>query len=665
MNALVVENMDRQSDTRFVTEFDAIPGFWNYLVGLDRADLIAELIQNDLDEGATSTVISFERTRLVCDGNGKPVEPEGWQRLRKILGAGDEVPAKRRRFGVKNHGLKTAFAIADEIRLMSDGKAIVQTLYAKGRDLPPHPGASKHPMEDRQAPATGCRVIAHYRDTDLEPTQGEAIKLDAVCAEEIDALFRSACASLPEQFAGIVSPEITPRYEISLRHWRLGEARFLFSCTQPRKIAKRMELFQRRCTVSGTYLQLPESLREQAVRRLVPLRGVLKDRAADFFCRGRRFFVEVSWSIDTKGKPQIGTGKFRYPIGYPPNSHEARTGHGTHLNAPFASDKERHAPAQNEATNRDLRKACDLLLVDALANQAIPRWGADGLKPVVPSSAADNGDEVVRPLLTELARRRVLPTVNWWQTAELAMKGRKDRIARRSSKEKRRYGFVLPALTWKMDALHPALSLLCPRSEKQLDPRIHNDIVRLLADCNTPGFGQDFITFDESDIFDRVAADGNQYFGAIADPNREFSESFIARVYLDLIKLALDEGKLQDEKEVALVSACFCPKLTAGQQRFGTCMPALRFPPIFLVCTCRLSSILILPRIHSSDARSGSFRSSQWPSFWREACFRTQTRQPGDSSGSGSAGTSGMFLRKTGRNWQISLSGPTRKGVYA
>ena len=136
MDALVVEDMDRQPDTRFVTEFDAIPGFWNYLVGIDRADLIAELVQNDLDQGATSTIISFERTRLVCDGNGRPVEPEGWQRLRKILGAGDEVPAKRRRFGVKNHGLKTAFTIADEIRLMSDGKAIVQTLYAKGRDMP-------------------------------------------------------------------------------------------------------------------------------------------------------------------------------------------------------------------------------------------------------------------------------------------------------------------------------------------------------------------------------------------------------------------------------------------------------------------------------------------------------------------------------------------------
>ena len=608
MDTLGGEDMDRQSDTQFVTEFDAIPGFWNYLVGLDRADLIAELIQNDLDEGATSTIISFERTRLVCEGNGKPVEPEGWQRLRKILGAGDEVPAKRRRFGVKNHGLKTAFTIADEIRLMSDGKAIVQTLYAKGRDTPPHPGASKHPMQDRQAPATGCRVIAYYRNADLEPTQGEAIKLDAVGAEQIDALFHSACASLPGQFAGVVSPEVTPRYEIVLRHWRLGEARFLFSCTRPRKIVKRMELFQRRCTVSGTYSQLPEALREHAIRRLVPLKGVLKDRVAAFFCRGRRFFIEVSWPIDAKGKPQIGVGKFRYPIGYPPNSHEARTGHGTYFNAPFASDKERHAPARNEATNSDLREACASLLIDALASHVIPRWGADGLKPVVPSSAADNGDEVVRPLLTELAKRGALPTVSWWQTAELAMKGRKDKIntvVRRSSKEKRRYGFVLPALTWRANAVHPALSLLCPRPERQLDPRVHRDIIRLLADGQTSGFKQDFITFDENDVFDRVAADGNKYFGAIADPNREFSESFIARVYLDLIKLELDEGKLQGEKEDSLVSALLLPEVNGRATAFRdlyasaslpTDIPGLHLPPI----------------LHSDLATHPLFRHKKW-----------------------------------------------------
>ena len=590
-------NVMDSTDSPFVTEFDAVPGFWNYLLGLDRNDLIAELIQNDLDQGATCTTISFEKTRLVCDGNGAPVEPEGWQRLRKTLGAGDEVTAKRRRFGVKNHGLKTAFTIADEISLMSDGKAIVQTLYAMGRNMPPRPGASRYPMEDRQAPVDGCRVVVHYRHAALKPSQGEAIKLDAVGMEELDGLFRSACASVPEQFAGIVSPEITPRYEIVLQHWRLGEARFVFTCTQPRKISIRMEFFRRRCSVSGTFTPLPQDLREQAFRRLVPLRGVLKDRTADFFCRGRHFFVEVSWPIDAKGKPKTGTGKFRYPIGYPPGSHEARTGHSTYFNAPFASDKERHAPARNEATNSDLREACESLLIDALAKHAIPRWAAEGLNPVVPSSDADDGDEIVRALLAKLVQSGALPILSWRNAAELAAKGKKKRVevlarelgVRRSSKEMRRYRFVLPILTWKADALHTALCLLCPRSERQLDPRIPGDIIRLLADSNTPGFGEDFITFDENDVFDCVSPEGNEYFDGIADPEREFAEPFFARTYLDVIKLALDKGKLKAEKEEKLISALLLPDDNGQAMSFRdlysnaslpTSIPGLHLPPI-------------------------------------------------------------------------------------
>ena len=38
-------DMDSGTDTRFVTEADWIPGFWNYLLDLDREDLVAELIQ--------------------------------------------------------------------------------------------------------------------------------------------------------------------------------------------------------------------------------------------------------------------------------------------------------------------------------------------------------------------------------------------------------------------------------------------------------------------------------------------------------------------------------------------------------------------------------------------------------------------------------------------
>ena len=212
MAAPLSHDIKNETGAKFVTEADWIPSFWNFLLGLDPDDLIAELVQNDLDQGATRTVISFEQDRLICDGNGRPVDPEGWKRLRKIQGAGDKVPAKRGKIGIKNHGLKTAFTIGDEIRLLSDGRSITQTLYAHGRDNAPYPGASPEPEDDLQAPVKGCRIIIRYRDRDIEPREGEATRFGAVRAQEIDELFKSACGNTPAQFAGIVSPEVAPRY---------------------------------------------------------------------------------------------------------------------------------------------------------------------------------------------------------------------------------------------------------------------------------------------------------------------------------------------------------------------------------------------------------------------------------------------------------------------
>ena len=157
--------------------------------------------------------------------------PKGWQRLRKIQGAGHTVPAKRGKIGVKNHGLKTAFTIGEEIQLLSAGQAITQTLYRTGGESRLSP--ARHPSQSHtpQAPLVGCRIVVNYRRTSIEPREGEAIVLRAIGDEEIESLFRSACTNTPEQFAGIVSPEVAPRYEIIMRHWRLGEAKFLFSCT--------------------------------------------------------------------------------------------------------------------------------------------------------------------------------------------------------------------------------------------------------------------------------------------------------------------------------------------------------------------------------------------------------------------------------------------------
>lgn len=597
MDTRIAQKIEDETDARFVTESDWIPGFWNFLLNLDRDDLVAELVQNDLDQDATRTIISFEEGRLVCEGNGRPVEPDGWQRLRKIQGAGDSVPAKRGKIGVKNHGLKTAFTIGDEIHLLSAGQAITQTLYARGRTQEPYPGASPEPEVNPQAPENGCCVVIRYRDREIAPREGEAIVFGAVGAEDIDALFTSACEKIPEQFAGIVSPEVVPRYEILLRHWLLGEARFMFSCTHPRKSSKRIEVFRRRCVVSGSVPSLPAGLQEEAVRRSLPLRGRLKQRVADFFRRGNRFYVEVSWPVDGRGKPRAGTGRFRYPIGYPEGSHEARTGHGAFFNAPIVSDTERHGPARNDATNKELREACETLLIDALARHAIPRWGADGLNPLVPSPDSNNQDEAVRPLLSALVRQDAIPTLKWRKALELLLKGKSVKLkssvglaaVRESTTEPRKYRLAVPVMTWEPKAVNSSLSVICPRSERQLDPRIHPAIVQLLADGNTDGFLEDFITFDENDALSRAAGEGNKYFSACADPEQEFARPLIARSYLNVIKEALEHDKCDAETEDALRNALLLPDTHAKPQQLGALhasaplpsdVPGLHLPPI-------------------------------------------------------------------------------------
>ena len=284
-------------------------------------------------------------------------------------------------------------------------------------------------------------------------------------------------------------------------------------------------------------------MQEQAARRLVPLKGRLRQRIADFFRRGNRFFVEVSWPVDGHGKPKTGTGRFRYPIGYPADSHQARTGHGTYFNAPIASHNKRHGPARNEATNSELRAACEALLLDVLARHTIPRWGSNGLNPLVPSPGADNQDEAVRPLFAALASQGAMPTLTWAAaTALFDARSRKAKVATwragvpRGAPETRRYRFIIPAPTWASETFDRALSVVSPRSELQLDPRTHTVIAKLLTDRQTSGFCELFVTFDQQDAFGRLTDGGNDYFDALSVPEAELAQPFVARAYLDLIQ---------------------------------------------------------------------------------------------------------------------------------
>ena len=552
---------------KFDSKVDWIPSFWNFLADLNRDDLIAELIQNDLDQDATSTEISFEEDELICYGNGRPVDKGGWRRLSFIQGAGDLVSAKSGKIGVKNHGLKTAFTLGDRLHLMSDGKSIEQTLFADGNNYEPRPGASTEPVIDIQAPVHGCRIVIPYRTTTLRPQKGEKISWQPPTEEEIKKLFQNACSNIPEQFVGIVSPGRVTRYEIVLKHWQLGDVHFHFSCTKGKKINnKRMEIYRRKCEVAGTVELLPDTIHEQAVRRLMPLRGQLNERCPDFYRRGKQFTAEVSWATNNSGKPLTKVGRFRYPIGYPVESQQAYTGHGSSFNVPVVSNSKRHAPAANEETNDQLREVCYELLVDALAFYLIPRWRANGLIPIVPNRQIENTTEIVSSLLSELVNRKKLPVLNWNNAVEASTKSKKHKKSfrqlsrRKLPREEKGYCFVIPRATWEENSISPILSVLCPRSEMQLDPNTPVELVKILVGAIVERNCKNITTFDETDVVHRITSEVNNWFGTIPNLSKELAEPVLAKHYLDLITLALDKDKeFKAEHEDGLLEALLLP----------------------------------------------------------------------------------------------------------
>ena len=577
----------------FDTKFDGVPSFWGSLTSLNQYDLLAELIQNDIDQNATRTVISFKPEQLICEGNGQPVDANGWQRLLIIQGAGDQVEAKQGKIGVKNHGLKAAFTIGDEIRILSDGHYVIQTLYAKGKGAPPYPGTSQEPKPNPEAPTQGCRIEIEYRRKILDPREGEQITLSAIEDEAIDELFKSACRFIPEQFAGVVSPKGVSQYEISLHHHRLGDAHFVFSATRPKQILKDIQIFQRKCEIQGSFEDLPSGFREEAAHRLLPLKGRLEKRVPDFYRRKGHFFVEVSWPIDGRSKPrQKGIGKFRYPIGYPEGLQEALTGHSVFFNAPIISDRERHGPAHNEESNAELRQHCEKLLVDVMAKWALPKWGPEAMNLLIPTG---NDATVVRRLLGALIKKRSIPAVDWKDVVKRLVKGKHKKavillgkqFGRRNARQSRQYQFVIPTRDKK--SIDDNLAIVCPPSERQLDPRVDNSIISLLSDEKTEGWCKTFITFDKNDAFNRLTANKNDYFSLSIALDEELKVPLIAKAYLDIIADSLDEKKFDSDKEDEIQAALLLPDTAGKVKSFKDLhtsaplpldIPGLQLPPI-------------------------------------------------------------------------------------
>ena len=90
-------------------------------------------------------------------------------------------------------------------------------------------------------------------------------------------------------------------------------------------------------------------------------------------------------------------------------------------------------------------------------------------------------------------------------------------------------------MTWNCQIADPSLSLICPRSEKQIDPRVHPGIIGFLVDGKTDGFCEYFAKFDQNHAMNRAIGKENRWFAKCRNSEQEFSHPMIAHAYLDVI----------------------------------------------------------------------------------------------------------------------------------
>ena len=471
----------------YVQQFDSVPEFWQYLRGLKSGDLVAELIQNELDANATHTTIVFGVDRVTCHGDGHPVDEDGWIRLTFITGAGDLAPRKRKRIGIKNHGLKVCFTIGDDINVRSSGKMTNQTLYKNGIDQPPSPATYEHPIPDRTAPETGCVIDVPYRFKPLIVNSGEPFRCDPPTDITIEELFVKACQEVPRRLIGALRPDVRKHYVLELSHYRLGTARFEFNCGKVRTFRK-LKFYNRICCASGNISGLPDKLVEACCLFAVPLPKGSNREIPEFYSTRAGFFLsEISWKTEGNGRPAATHGHRRYPIEYGGTDQSAHTGLGLHFSGSYISDLERHGAVDADTFNECIDNACKSVLIKILRLRLIPRHGARVMNLLVDPEGT--GEAILRDMVERILVAGAFPLAE----RKLVVHRPKKRIRTRKRKTTFRFGpgrtaggdarrIVLPIFTWENDKTSPLLAKLCPSNEDQIDPSIPRPILKLLGD---------------------------------------------------------------------------------------------------------------------------------------------------------------------------------------
>lgn|GEM_PF-5838700 len=316
-----------------------------FLREVSLVDLVVELVQNDLDAGATRTSIDFGELGLVCEGDGEPLDDKAWARLESVIGAGGDIEAKRDGIGSKNHGLRSLFRLADRIGIQSAGTRTDLTLrgdLARPKRFKP---AFWPRQDDRAAPREGARIIAPYRTMAIKVPDGDNTTLQPPEPKQLDDLWRASVDEAPERFIAASRPGAPWRYTLRLSRHGQGVVDFTFECVA--LAGKSRGLWLRKCRMRQNGGAARTVLKRHALR----YRCAIGDggKVPRLFRAGGRIWGELNWRVDQAGRPVPDRGRLRYPIAF--TGREARSGHGFDVSAAFIAGRSRHdisADARND-----------------------------------------------------------------------------------------------------------------------------------------------------------------------------------------------------------------------------------------------------------------------------------------------------------------------------
>lgn len=491
----------------FCSIIDVAGTVGQFLLNTDNNDLIVELVQNELDAGSARTRLQVFEDRLICEGVGRPIEADGWNRLRFILAAGGDARPKLGGIGAKNHGLRVGFRLGDDIVVESGGLKTELTTRMDGPKGRFKPGAWDRAMPDPESPTAGTRVSIFFRRHRLiaggASSASDGLELPATDAANADRLLAEAAEAAAARFIGVTHPQRLSRYVLEFGFSDGRTIRFEFSCQVKRGPGGETRMISRTVTRSEDGGGERIVLAERAVR--FPLKRLSRQPPDSWFFSGPAggMEAEVSWQVGSSGRPTPVEGVFRYPISYQAGG-GAVTGLGLHISAPFTSDQARHGPAAGDIRNESMREQALHAAAEILARDVVPSFGPAALELLRPPGGVT---AAARGLLGILVEMRGLPI---YRNTRGRVHVPADKSRAKATPVPRRRGHTGPVLLPAGDdsGLDTLLWGLCPRHLPRIDQRIPAFVLAELLATPRP---ERYLPFTPNDAIDRLCGSSTAF----------------------------------------------------------------------------------------------------------------------------------------------------------